>query len=366
MSSVADQGAMLPSAAMKIADFDLKGMLDFQPSSGKLLLGGDRMLLFRQDAFAALRKLLFEQLGEELARALLMQFGYRCGHGDHHALTTRYTWDTELDEMSAGPVMHTWEGIVHVEPTLLEFDKAAGRFHMRGIWRNSYEAEVHRHEFGPSERPVCHSLTGYASGWCTAFFGAPLLAIETMCAGQGDPHCQFEIRVPEAWGSEADMWRSSLVATDYSISRELADKLATIERQREAISRLSSPIIQVWEGVLTVPIVGAVDPERAALLLENLLDAVLRTRARYAIIDLTGVDAVDTSAVHHFFRIVGAVELLGARCIMTGIKPDVAQAMISLGIDMSRVATKATLADALQSCLAGLGFSVTRDRTHSG
>ncbi len=76
---------MLPSATMKIADFDLKGMLDFQPSSGKLLLGGDRMLLFRQDAFAALRKLLFEQLGEDLARALLMQFGYRCGHGDHHA-----------------------------------------------------------------------------------------------------------------------------------------------------------------------------------------------------------------------------------------------------------------------------------------
>lgn len=348
---------------MKIADFDLKSMLDFQPSTGKLLLGGDRMLLFRQDAFASLRKLLFEQLGEDLARALLMQFGYRCGHGDHHALSTRYTWDTELDEMSAGPVMHTWEGIVHVEPTLLEFDKAAGRFHMRGIWRNSYEAEVHLQEFGSSPRPVCHSLTGYASGWCTAFFGAPLLAIETMCAGKGDPHCQFEIRLPHAWGPEADMWRESLVATDYSISRELADKLSTIERQRQAISRLSSPIIRVWEGVLTVPIIGEIDPGRAAHLLENLLTEVLRTRARYAILDFTGVDVIDTSAVDHVFKIFRAVELLGAQCIMTGIKPAVAQAMISLGVDMSRVATVATLEDALQSCLRGLGFSVSRGRT---
>lgn len=350
---------------MKIAEFDLKSMLDFQPSLGKLLLGGDRMLLFRQDAFASLRKLLFEQLGEQLTRALLMQFGYRCGHGDHHALTTRYAWDTELDEMSAGPVMHTWEGIVHVEPTMLEFDKSKGQFHMKGIWRNSYEAEVHCHEFGPSTQPVCHSLTGYASGWCTAFFGAPLLAIETMCAGKGDPHCQFEIRVPDAWGSEADLWRDSLVATDYSISRELVDKLSTIERQRVAISQLSSPIIQVWEGVLTVPIVGQIDPGRAAQLLEDLLGAVLRTRARFAILDLTGVDVVDTSAVDHFFKILGAVELLGARCIMTGIKPAVAQTMISLGVDMARMTTMATLEDALQSCLRGLGFTVTRNHTHA-
>lgn len=347
---------------MKISDFDLKSMLDFQPGTGKLLLGGDRMLLFRQDAFAALRKLLYEQLGEQLARALLMQFGYRCGHGDHHALTTRYTWDTELDEMSAGPVMHTWEGIVHVEPTMLEFDKAKGTFHMTGIWRNSYEAEVHRQSFGGASRPVCHSLTGYASGWCSAFFGKPLLAIETMCAGVGDPHCQFEIRRPEAWGPEADMWRESLAATDYSISRELEDKLLTIERQREAISQLSSPIIQVWEGVLTVPVIGIIDAVRAAHLLENLLDAVLRTRARYAILDLTGVDIVDTSAADHFFKILRAVELLGARCLITGIKANVAQTMVSLGVDMSRVTTMATLEDALQFCLRGLGFSVTRAR----
>jgi len=350
---------------MKVSDIDLKSMLDFEPAIGKLLLGGDRMLLFRQDAFATLRKLLHEQLGEARARALLMQFGYRCGRGDHQAITARYSWDTELDEISAGPMMHTWEGLVQVEPTKLEFDKAKGHFHMAGIWRNSYEAEIHRGMFGQSSYPVCHSLTGYASGWATAFFGAPCLAVETKCAGAGDPHCQFEIRRTEAWGPEAAMWRESLAA-DESVLRELEDKLATIDRQRAAISRLSSPIIQVWEGVLTVPVVGAIDPQRATDLLENLLAAVLRVRARYAILDLTGADVIDSTAADHFCKIIRAVELLGARCIITGIKPAVAQTMIALGVDMSRMTTMATLADGLQSCLHGLGFAVTRGVPTSG
>ena len=347
---------------MKISDFDLKSMLDFQPSSGKLLLGQDRMLLFRQDAFASLRRLLYEQLGESLARALLMQFGHRCGYGDHHVLSTRYAWDTDLDEMSAGPVMHTWEGIVHVEPTLLDYDKGKGHFHMIGIWRNSYEAEIHKQTFGISTTPVCHSLTGYASGWCSAFFGAPLLAIETMCEGTGDAHCQFEIRPPNAWGPEADMWRDALVATDYSISRELEEKVSTIEHQKRAISALSSPIIQVWDGVLTVPVIGAVDPERADQLLVNLLQAVVSKQARFAILDVTGVDTVDNLAADRLFHILQAVELIGAKCLVTGVKPKVAQALISLGLDMSRVSIRATLEAALQSCLREMGYVVKREK----
>ena len=114
--------------------------------------------------------------------------------------------------------------------------------------------------------------------------------------------------------------------------------------------------------MLTVPIVGVIDAVRASHLLEELLAAVLRARARFAILDLTGVDVVDTSAADHFFKILRAIELLGARCIITGIKPAVAQTMTSLGIDMSRVATMATLEDALQSCLRAMGYTVTRAR----
>ena len=357
MSSVADQGAMLPSAAMKIADFDLKGMLDFQPSSGKLLLGGDRMLLFRQDAFAALRKLLFEQLGEELARALLMQFGYRCGHGDHHALTTRYTWDTELDEMSAGPVMHTWEGIVHVEPTLLEFDKAAGRFHMRGIWRNSYEAEVHRHEFGPSERPVCHSLTGYASGWATAFFGAPLLAIEPTCVAKGDSRCSFLIRPASQFGPEAEPWRQALAPNQqslFSLSRQLAEQIATVEKQEVLIRRLSTPVLEVWKDVLAVPIIGVIDEARSRVLMESVLEAASSRAARCIILDITGVDAVDERSAGYLVRVVRAAQLLGTHCVLTGISAPVATKLVAVGADLKELQTLRTLSDGIQACLRHL------------
>ena len=108
---------------MKVTEIDLSTMLKFSPDTGRLLLGSDRMLLFRQEAFATLRKLMIEQLGEKVSRGLLAQFGHRCGIGDHEALIKQYAWDSELDEMSAGPVMHMWEGIVHVQPTLLEFDR---------------------------------------------------------------------------------------------------------------------------------------------------------------------------------------------------------------------------------------------------
>ena len=345
---------------MRIADFDLKSMLEFQPGTGKLLLGSDRMLLFRQDAFASLRKLLHEQLGEALARALLMQFGYRCGAGDHRALSAAYTWDTELDEMSAGPVMHTWEGLVHVEPTMLDFDRKTSRFHMTGIWRNSYEAEVHLKELGRAERPVCHSLTGYASGWCTSFLGAPLLAIETMCMGTGAPECRFEIRRPDAWGPEADTWRGSLHATDYSISRELEEKLAEIERQRTAIAALSTPILQVWEGVLALPVIGAVDAARAAQIMDDLLGAVSRAGARYAILDLTGVASIDTHTAHHLLKIVRAIELLGAQSIITGLTPEVAQILVKLGVDTAGVRTLGTLQSALLECMRATAHATER------
>jgi rsbT co-antagonist protein RsbR len=88
---------------------------------------------------------------------------------------------------------------------------------------------------------------------------------------------------------------------------------------------------------------------------------VIQARARYAILDLTGVDFVDTTAADSFFKIVRAVELLGARCIISGIKASVAQTMVAHGVDMSRTETMATLEDALQSCLRGLGYRITRD-----
>ena len=222
---------------MKAEDIDLSAMLDFQPGDGRLLLNQQRMLLFSQTALGRLDELLVEHLGQQFARAVFSQFGYRCGLDDYQVIGESGVWESEQDRISSGPVMHMWEGIVHVEPTELRYDRATGEFQMAGLWRNSFEAENHLRMFGPSTQPVCSSLTGYASGWATAFFGSPLLAIETACIAQGDPTCAFEIRPTQSWDERADPWRSALDATSDSIASALEQRVAERTRALEAANR---------------------------------------------------------------------------------------------------------------------------------
>ena len=336
---------------MKLADFELRSMLSFKPEEGRILLGADRMLLFRQEAFLILRKLMFEQLGDRLARALLAQFGYRCGLGDFANLNQIYHFDSEMDQMASGPLMHSWEGIVLAEPTLIEFDRPTGHFHMKGVWKNSYEAEIHLKEFGKENEPVCHSLAGYASGWSTAFFGSDLLAVETQCTAKGDECCAFEIRPPGAWGPEADPWREALSSTNVSIARELEEKLAIIEQQQSAIRELSTPILEVWDDVLALPIVGVVDTRRSMEIMNTLLSAIVSTQSKCVIIDVTGVEIVDTKTADYLLKVVHAAQLLGARCVLTGINPAVAQTLVEIGADLSAVTTLRNLKAGLFDCI---------------
>lgn len=336
---------------MKLTDIDLRTMLEFSPEHGKLLLGEDRMLLFRQDSFSVLRRLMYEQLGEELAKAIFSQFGYRCGYGDFQSMNKNHEWDTDQDRFGAGPVMHTWEGIVHVEPTFLEFDRETEHFHMTALWRNSYEAEIHIEQFGVARKPVCHSLTGYASGWCSAFMGLPLIAIETRCTGQGDERCEVEIRPPDRWGSEAESWKQSLRATSYSLARELEDKIATIEQQATAIAQLSTPVMEVWEGVLVMPILGVVNAERSMEMMETLLHSIVKYKSKCVIIDITGVDTVDATIADRLLEVVRAATLLGARSVLTGLSPGLAQTLIHSGADLREVRTLGSLKEGLDDCI---------------
>ncbi|MRG93687.1 STAS domain-containing protein [Polyangium spumosum] len=132
---------------------------------------------------------------------------------------------------------------------------------------------------------------------------------------------------------------------------ELEAKLAFIERQQEVIRNLETPIIQVWDHVLTLPMVGTVDSRRAARVMDDVLGAVSRLSARFAILDLTGVDVIDTATASHLFSIIAGVRLLGAEGIITGIRPTVAQTMVSLGLDLSSVVTLASLRDGLAFCI---------------
>jgi rsbT co-antagonist protein RsbR len=132
---------------------------------------------------------------------------------------------------------------------------------------------------------------------------------------------------------------------------ELRGKVELIERQQEFIRVLATPIIEVWDGVLTMPIVGLIDTARTAEIMDSLLQAVTQTRARYAILDLTGVEVVDTGTASHLIKMIHAIRLLGAEGILTGIHPSIAQTVVALGVDLSHVAVFAKLRDALKHCL---------------
>jgi len=127
----------------------------------------------------------------------------------------------------------------------------------------------------------------------------------------------------------------------------LQQRLQIIEQQAAAIRELSTPIIEVWEGVLTMPLLGTIDSDRAERMMNVLLDAVVARQCRYTIIDLTGVNTMDSATAEHVGRLLSAVALLGARGIVVGIKPEVARTMIALDIDLSRVKMLANLREAL-------------------
>ncbi|AUX44472.1 anti-anti-sigma factor [Sorangium cellulosum] len=133
--------------------------------------------------------------------------------------------------------------------------------------------------------------------------------------------------------------------------QELRTKLELIERQQQVIRDLSTPIIQIWDGVLTLPMIGILDSARTAEVMDTLLDAVVRTGARYAILDLTGVEMVDTKTASYLLDLVRVIRLLGAEGIVTGIRSNVAQTIVSLGIDLNSITTLSNLRAALQHCI---------------
>lgn len=140
--------------------------------------------------------------------------------------------------------------------------------------------------------------------------------------------------------------------TNLKLAEETArNQLDVITKQQRAIRALSTPIIQLWDNIITLPLVGTVNAERAAEIMDRLLAEVVRLRVRYAIMDMTGVDAVDTTTAEQLYRIIRAVALLGGQVRLSGLNPAIAQTMTNLGVDVSPFITHRNLQDALQACL---------------
>jgi rsbT co-antagonist protein RsbR len=150
---------------------------------------------------------------------------------------------------------------------------------------------------------------------------------------------------------------------------ERRQKLELIEQQRRSIEELSTPIIKIWDQVLVLPLIGAIDTRRSQRLTESLLTDIAATMTRMAILDITGVPAVDSAVANHLIKTVSAVRLLGAECVITGIRPDVAQTIVHLGVDLSQIETLANLSEGLKWAFkrieqSGADGSKPKNQTH--
>jgi rsbT co-antagonist protein RsbR len=141
----------------------------------------------------------------------------------------------------------------------------------------------------------------------------------------------------------------------YQKSRE-----AVIKRQQEELLELSTPVVKLWDGVLALPMIGTLDSQRTQVVMESLLQRIVDTGAEIAIIDITGVPTVDTLVAQHLLKTVTAIRLMGADCIISGVRPQIAQTIVHLGLDLQGVVTKANLADALALALRRLGVTLTK------
>jgi rsbT co-antagonist protein RsbR len=141
----------------------------------------------------------------------------------------------------------------------------------------------------------------------------------------------------------------------YTFDAYVRTREGLIADQAEQLLELSTPVVKLWEGVVAVPLVGTLDSARAQVVMERLLQTLVDTGSPYAIIDITGVPAVDTQVAQHILKTVVAARLMGADCIISGIRPQIAQTIVALGIEFGDIATKASLADALRHVLRVTG-----------
>lgn len=203
------------------------------------------------------------------------------------------------------------------------------------------------------------AMQGYTPSETTSFvfsFKRPLFdRIGTELAGDG------QLLAEEIWNATELLDKLGMHTFEaFQKSRE-----EVISRQQQEMLELSTPVIQLWEGILGLPLIGTLDSARTQIVMQNLLEAIVEKSANLAVIDITGVPTVDTLVAQHLLKTVAAARLMGADCIISGIRPQIAQTIIHLGVDLSTVMTKASLADAFQLALKKRGLTVSRVNSSS-
>jgi rsbT co-antagonist protein RsbR len=184
----------------------------------------------------------------------------------------------------------------------------------------------------------------------------------------------FSLKKPVFARLQQELAKDGEVLNDETLSAsELIDRLGllttevyqtareeVIVRQQQDMLELSTPVVKLWEGILALPLIGTLDSARTQVVMESLLQKIVETGAEVAIIDITGVPTVDTLVAQHLIKTVTAARLMGADCIISGIRPQIAQTIVHLGVNLADITTKASLADAFAVALRRSGLTVTR------
>jgi rsbT co-antagonist protein RsbR len=179
--------------------------------------------------------------------------------------------------------------------------------------------------------------------------------------------------IRESLGKDAsamadEMWTTTELIDSlglFTTEAYLKTREETIRRQQEEMLELSTPVVKLWEGILALPLIGTLDSARTQVVMESLLEAIVQSNSKVAIIDITGVPTVDTVVAQHLLKTVTAARLMGADCIISGVRPQIAQTIVHLGINLLDVTTKATLSDAFAVALQRSGFKFIRQQKES-
>ncbi|HYH00588.1 MAG TPA: STAS domain-containing protein [Terriglobales bacterium] len=167
----------------------------------------------------------------------------------------------------------------------------------------------------------------------------------------------------DADGLASQTWEANNMLDNiglYTTEVFLKSREAIIQRQQQDMLELSTPVVKLWEGILALPLIGTLDSARTQIVMESLLQQIVNTGSRVAIIDITGVPTVDTLVAQHLLKTVTAARLMGADCIISGIRPQIAQTIVHLGVGLGDVITKATLADAFVVALQRTGSTISK------
>jgi DNA-binding NtrC family response regulator/predicted hydrocarbon binding protein len=226
-----DQAEMLPQ---NVARLQLAELLDFRPDLGIIRLHDQRVLILSAAAMGLMKKELIDTFGRDVARRLMLRFGYADGFHDAVNMRDRSRGEDPMDAIRAGAVLYTLEGIARVEIVRLERDDT-GRFDAEVIWHESYTAEQHLHHYGTSEEPVCWSLAGYATGYASACLGQEVYFRETACLAQGAKRCTVIGRDAAAWGSEVDELRADFQSA--SLAEEVQRLHSAVRRQAQELAK---------------------------------------------------------------------------------------------------------------------------------